>query len=120
MSEVKRYRADHRHVVETEFDDAQYVGVSDYDAAKAEIKALREELAELEDEFDTLEHGNISLKMALQGAEQLNAEYAAHIRNVTGFVESLASSAGSQPSIATGYLRDILDAIKATGSGEGK
>lgn len=31
MSEVKRFRADHRHVVETEFDDAQFVGVSDFD-----------------------------------------------------------------------------------------
>lgn len=33
MKSVKRYRADHRHVVETEFDDAQFVGVADYDAA---------------------------------------------------------------------------------------
>ncbi|MFJ3117866.1 hypothetical protein ACIPI6_15125 [Pseudomonas protegens] len=44
MSEVKRFRADWRHVVETEFDDAQYVGVADFDRVTAERDALQERL----------------------------------------------------------------------------
>jgi hypothetical protein len=44
MSEVKRFRADHRHVVETEFDDAQYVGVADFDRVAAERDALQQRL----------------------------------------------------------------------------
>ncbi|WP_092214735.1 MULTISPECIES: hypothetical protein [unclassified Pseudomonas] len=44
MSEVKRFRADWRHVVETEFDDAQYVGVADFDRITAERDALQERL----------------------------------------------------------------------------
>lgn len=51
MSEVKRFRADHRHVVETEFDDAQFVSVSDYDAALARESALREELDKTRDDL---------------------------------------------------------------------
>jgi hypothetical protein len=39
VSEVKRFRADHRHVVETEFDDAQFVGVADFDRVTAERDA---------------------------------------------------------------------------------
>ena len=41
VSEVKRFRADHRHVVETEFDDAQFVGVADFDRVTAERDAER-------------------------------------------------------------------------------
>lgn len=40
MSEVKRFRSDWRHVVETEFDDSQYVLVSDCDAAIARLELL--------------------------------------------------------------------------------
>jgi hypothetical protein len=41
-----------------------------------QLTALREELAELEDEFDTLEHTNITLKQRLADAERRNASYA--------------------------------------------
>ena len=75
MSEVKRFRADHRHVVETEFDDAQFVSVSDYDATLAREAALREELDALEEEFDALEHTNITLKLSLAVAEQRSDEF---------------------------------------------
>jgi len=44
MESVKRYRADHRHVVETEFDDAQFVGVADFDRVTAENLALQQRL----------------------------------------------------------------------------
>ena len=47
MSEVKRFRADHRHVVETEFDDAQFVGVADFDRVTAERDAALEEVEAL-------------------------------------------------------------------------
>lgn len=46
--EVKRFRADWRHVVETEFDDAQYVGVADFDRVTAELDALQQRLNELD------------------------------------------------------------------------
>lgn len=42
MSEVKRFRADHRHVVETEFDDAQYVRVEDYEALQQRLDAAEQ------------------------------------------------------------------------------
>ena len=41
VSEVKRFRADHRHVVETEFDDAQFVDVADFGRVTAERDALQ-------------------------------------------------------------------------------
>lgn len=44
LNAVKRFRADHRHVVETEFDDAQYVGVADFDRVAAERDALQASL----------------------------------------------------------------------------
>jgi chromosome segregation ATPase len=43
---------------------------------------LREELTELEDEFDTLEHSNISLKLSLQAAEQRNAILTAGLKEI--------------------------------------
>lgn len=49
MSKVKRFRADHRHVVETEFDDAQFVGVADFDRVTAERDAALAELAEIKE-----------------------------------------------------------------------
>lgn len=60
MSEVKRFRADQRHVVETEFDDAQFVRVADYDASQAELARLRAELAS---------HDSVSLLMNAWVAE---------------------------------------------------
>jgi len=101
MSEVKRFRADHRHVVETEFDDAQYVGVEDYDAkchaaevyfgswkrteeerdtAQSELAALREELALAKDtaaswksSADGLAEEARDIDKSLTAAEQRNA-----------------------------------------------
>lgn len=54
--------------------------------------------------------------LRLNVCEQRNAELEARLLNITDFVESLCSSAGDQPSVATGYLRDILDIIKNTES----
>lgn len=48
MSEVKRFRADHRHVVETEFDDAQYVSVADYDALQQRLADAEKRAAIME------------------------------------------------------------------------
>ena len=55
MSEVKRFRADHRHVVETEFDDAQFVGVADFDRVTAERDALQALLTAADERPDVLE-----------------------------------------------------------------
>lgn len=43
-------------------------------AAQVELSALREELLRLEEEYDTLEHANITLKLNLAAAEQRNAD----------------------------------------------
>lgn len=48
MSQVKRFRADHRHVVETEFDDAQFVSVADYDALQQRLTVAEQRAGELE------------------------------------------------------------------------
>ena len=47
MREVKRFRADHRNVVETEFDDAQFVSVSDYDAPQQRLAVAEQRAADL-------------------------------------------------------------------------
>lgn len=67
MTQVKRFRANPRHTIETEFDDAQFVLVEDYDALLARFEAVKE-------------HVSIICKLA-----------------------------GDQPSIATGYMRDVLN-----------
>ncbi|MFJ2455408.1 hypothetical protein ACIOWK_27350 [Pseudomonas protegens] len=54
MNEVKRFRADWRHVVETEFDDAQYVGVADFDRVTAERDALQRLLNAADQKDDDL------------------------------------------------------------------
>jgi len=46
MSEVKRFRADHRHVVETEFEDAQFVSASDYDALQQRLTVAERSLGD--------------------------------------------------------------------------
>ena len=69
---------------------------------EAELTALREELAGLEDEFDTLEHTNISLKMALQAAEQRNSELIKLLYKARRSID---------PSCAGKPLREELDAI---------
>lgn len=67
MTQVKRFRANPRYTVETDFDDAQFVRVEDYDALLARFEAIKE-----------------------------------HVSNI-------CQAAGDQPSIATGYMRDVLD-----------
>lgn len=51
---IKRYRANPRHVVETEFDDAEYVSVKDFDRVTAERDALQLRLNAVEEENDRL------------------------------------------------------------------
>jgi hypothetical protein len=94
MSEVKRFRADHRHVVETEFDDAQYVLVADYDASQSEV-------ARLEGEFDTLEHTNITLKLSL-------AESSASLQLATRLLASSLSALNPRAGLAKN-VRAFLD-----------
>lgn len=97
-----------------------------YKAAIEKQGELREELRDSNQKLDSFysrSHGiaNLSaieaLNDKLTAAEQRNADIEAHLRKVTDFVESLCSSAGDQPSVATGYFRDILDALKPTESG---
>lgn len=59
MSEVKRFYS--------EISGRECVYASEYDAVESE-------LTRLEDEFDTLEHANVTLKLALSAANQRNAD----------------------------------------------
>jgi hypothetical protein len=44
----------------------------------------------------------------------LSQDLEKRLGKVTAFVQSLCDAAGSQPSVATGYLRDILDALSVS------
>lgn len=64
MSEVKRFRADHRHVVETEFDDAQFVSVADFDRVTAERDALQQRLTAAGKELEAMRDARVDSKLA--------------------------------------------------------
>jgi hypothetical protein len=68
-------------------------------------------------DFDLID----SLRAQLDNTEQsrrsffdLSQDLEKRLGKVTAFVQSLCDAAGSQPSVATGYLRDILDALSAS------
>jgi chromosome segregation ATPase len=107
MSEVKRYSGSHNDNGHYEDSEGQWVRLDDHQATEAALREelatakrsehnsevaykaaiekqeeLREELTELEDEFDTLEHSNISLKLSLQAAEQRNAILTAGLKEI--------------------------------------
>lgn len=75
MSEVKRFRADHRHVVETEFDDAQFVSVADYDSLQQRLTVAEQRAGELKkllcDVINEAPNGFAALKVDL--AHRVNA-----------------------------------------------
>ena len=98
MSEVKRYSLYSSNLaggttfiestpeLRKDFPKAKvYVESHNYDTALSQLAALREELAELEDEFDTLENANITLKLSLADADRRNdardAEIAAQVES---------------------------------------
>ena len=74
MSEVKRFRADHRHVVETEFDDAQFVGVADFDRVTAERDALQALLTAAGERADVLSAGSALGDVHLERLRQIDVE----------------------------------------------
>lgn len=138
MSEVKRYKmlASGRYSIDPR---GMWVLGSDYDAkchaadvyfgswkrteeerdaALSQLAALREELADLAElkAYVTVPlrercAERKGLQQRLADAEQRNAVRDAQLSKAIDFVERLCASAGNQPSIATGYLRDILDAL---------
>ncbi|KRP84855.1 hypothetical protein TX25_28735 [Pseudomonas lactis] len=79
MSEVKRFRADHRHVVETEFDDAQFAGVADFDRVTAERDALQALLTAADERPDVLE-GLIGEVLDAVGREPLDLDAVLRLR----------------------------------------
>lgn len=74
---------------------------------------------------DQLKAENAGLKTGYEAYEQVNAGLKAEVeglrkdadrlQSATAFVQKLCDSAGKQPSVATGYLHDILSAL---GQGE--
>lgn len=113
MSEVKRFRADHRHVVETEFDDAQFVSVADYDATLAREAALRESLNDKREEYNKLGDRYDALQQRLAVAEQRAADLKKLICDVindepTGFA-----------ALKVDLANRVNDALKPAAEGEG-
>ncbi|MDO9345079.1 MAG: hypothetical protein Q7T99_16505 [Pseudomonas sp.] len=84
---------------ELAFRDSQFDRVTaERDAALGQLKEKREEFNKLGDRDDALQ------QRLTAADERLDAARA--------FVTRLIERAGDQPSIATGYLNDILDALK--------
>lgn len=86
MNEVKRYRADHRHVVETEFDDAQYVGVEDYDAKCHSAEVYFGSWKRTEEERDHAQSKLDELRGELETKDHLLREWAAMFNQGIGVV----------------------------------
>ena len=90
---------------------------------RAENEALREEVAlgdkiiadrdRLLNMFDCPAHGQC-IPYAMEQIEALRKD-SERLQSATAFVQKLCDSAGKQPSVATGYLHDILAAL---GQGE--
>jgi hypothetical protein len=121
MSDVKRFRADHRHVVETEFDDAQFVRCADYDAAQSELAALREELANLRETnrlfaiaHEDSRHHVIKIESSLTAAEQRNAIL---VKAATEFMEYAESGWDHFPDVGVS-LRAALAQPTESGASE--
>lgn len=74
------------------------------DAAQSELAALREELARVQKISDNYYALTVEANQRLADAER-------RFGSVTAYVQNLCDAAGEQPSVATGYLRDVLDAL---------
>ena len=72
---------------------------------------LRAEVAGLRTGYEAYERVNAELKAEVEGLRK----DAVRLQSATAFVQKLCDSAGKQPSVATGYLHDILSAL---GKGE--
>jgi len=85
------------------------------------IRSLRGDCADLIAERDQLRAEVAGLKTGYEAYERVNAELKAEVEalrkdadrlhSATAFVQKLCDSAGKQPSVATGYLHDILSAL---------
>lgn len=93
--------------------------LAERDQLKAENEALREEVA-LDDKiiadrdhllnmFECPEHGQC-IPFAMEQVEALRKD-AERLQSATDFVQKLCDAAGNQPSVATGYLHDILSVM---------
>jgi len=97
------------HALETEASEKDYL-----------VKHLRESIAELRAEIERLKHRNGMFGLELSNeverrikAESRIAELEAQQGEAASFVRRLCDSAAGQPSVATGYLRDILDVLES-------
>lgn len=93
--------------------DSDLALIADRDAALGREAALREELDALEEEFDTLEHTNITIKLSLAVAEQREVELKRLLCDVineapTGFA-----------ALKVDLANRVNDALKQTEEGEG-
>ena len=83
---------------------------------KKEIERLKAELEKAQ-LIGRLAYNFDGYKAVLDDRDQLKAENealrknAARLQSATAFVQKLCDSAGKQPSVATGYLHDILSAL---------
>lgn len=108
-----------------DWDDLLGLGYADYEYAKAAnpaaVLALIAEVERLQRFGEAFQNGCVDIfeaGMEIQRErDQLKAEVEAlrkdseRLKGSTAFVKRLCDSAGKQPSVATGYLHDILVAM---------
>lgn len=115
MSEVRKYKAIGDMTPRSRVGGGEWVRLEDYDTALSQLAALREELLRLEEEYDTLEHSNITIKQCLTAAEQRNANLTALLQRVVD--SSVLSFEQDAPEELESLEVDICAALKPTESG---
>ncbi len=78
-----------------------------------EIARLRADLGEAKGEYDRSTNKVAELRDLLEATSQRADAAERKLASVTEYVQGLVSAAGSQPSVATGYLRDILETLQS-------
>lgn len=80
-------------------------------ADPSEVAQLRADLREANSLADQWAEKNSTLAAQLEAATQRVDAAEWKLTSVTEYVQGMVNAAGNQPSVATGYLRDILDAL---------
>jgi len=123
MSEVKRYdMAEYGGGMDVIF-EGDFVFFEDFDRVTAERDAALAELKRYQSLFNqaqkAIDRLNELHRKRIDALQQRLTEADDRADSAIAFVTRLIECAGGQPSIATGYLRDILDALKpAEGDGD--
>jgi hypothetical protein len=101
-------------VVGTHSADGESCSHGDAEALAIKLRQLRQVQAKHSKERDDLCTQLANTEQSRRSFFDLSQDLEKKLGKVTAFVQSLCDAAGSQPSVATGYLRDILDALSVS------